>query len=138
MFPPGRWAHPVENEYRLTPAMASRKLQVVSVVLRYRERWGQSPSYRQIGAAMDIDKSTVRDAVGRAIRDRLLQRSGPRRELVAGPAWRPSPEQVETMIAQLRAAGVILPAPLGPDGRTIYPLPPVSELEHIAFDEGEA
>lgn len=127
----------MEPEYRLTPAMASLKRQVVSVVLRYRERWGQSPSYAEIGGAMGISKSTARDAVRRAIRDRLLQRPAGRGGLVAGAAWWPSPDEVEAMIAQLRAAGVILPAgAIDADGRTICPLPLVSELEHIDVDDG--
>ena len=129
----------MENEHRLTPTTGSRKLQAVSVVLRYRERWGRSPSYRVIGEVMETDRSTARGAVQRAIRDGLLFRLPGNGGLIGGPALRPTAQEVDAMIARLREAGlVVVPVPIDPDGRTLCSLPLRSELEHIAPGEGDS
>ena len=132
----------MENEYRLTPAMASRKLQVASFWHQYKARWGRGPSYGEISGAMGISYSTARDAVRRATRDGLIDRlPGARRgEGTAKPVpTRLSPDLAELVIAQLRAQGVVmLSGPVGPDGRTYCPLPLVPELDHIpSGDDGD-
>lgn len=125
----------LENEYRLTPAMRSRKLQVVSFVKQYIERWGQWPSYGEIASAMGIERSTARDAVRRAVRDNLLQReSGSRRgvAVVAGETPRLSPEDAAQMLARLREAGVIVMDPeADPNAPLFYPLPISPPFRHL-------
>lgn len=132
----------VENDYRLTPAMASRKLQVASFYQQYKERWGRYPSYGEAAGAMGIQRSTARDAVRRAVRDKLLDLPrGARRGVapVAKTVPRLTPEQAAIMLAQLRDAGVVLADVLtGADGRTSCPLPLVPELTHIPCgDDGD-
>ena len=130
----------MENDYRLTPAMASRKLQVASFWHQYKARWGRAPSYGEISGAMGIHYSTARDAVRRATRDGLIDRlPGARRgECTAQPVLaRVSQSLAELVIVQLRAQGVVLVGgPVGLDGRTYCPLPLVPELDHIPVGDG--
>lgn len=62
-------------DYRLTPGMASRWLQVVSFVLQYIRRWGTGPSYGEIAGALGLDRTTARDHVRRAVARGDLMRS---------------------------------------------------------------
>ncbi len=125
----------MQDTYRLTPGMNSRKLQVVSFVKQYISRWGQWPSYGEIAGAMGITSSTARDAVKRAVRDGLLHREpGSRKGVVKTPNMTPrlSATEVAEMLERLRAAGVIVinttassPAP------TFYPLPISPPFRHL-------
>ncbi|RYF12587.1 MAG: hypothetical protein EOO77_17190 [Oxalobacteraceae bacterium] len=101
----------MQDEYRLTPGMNSRKLQVVSFVKQYISRWGQWPSYGEIGGVMGIHPSTARDAVKRAVKDGLLNREpGSRKGVVRTPTApsRLCPNEAAQMIERLREAGVIV------------------------------
>jgi hypothetical protein len=114
--------------------MRSRKLQVVSFVKQYTARWGQWPSYGEIGTAMGIHASTARDAVKRAVRDGLLHREpGSRRGVVASRRpVRMSVEEAAAMIAQLRAAGVLVAdASEGVDAPTFCSLPISPPFRHL-------
>lgn len=131
-------------EYRLTPGMASRRLQVVSFVLQYLRRWGEAPSYGEIAAALAIDRSTARDCVRRAVaKGQLVKGPGGRRALlppadaIAVPA-RIGPEHAAELLAQLRAQGYIMDGRVDPGTRTNCPLPGARELDHIpVHDAGE-
>jgi hypothetical protein len=122
------------TEYQLTPAMTSRKLQVVSFVQQYIGRWGRWPSYGEIGGAMGIETSTARDAVRRAVRDKLLYREpGSRKgrpQLPPGTAPRLSVDEAAAMIALLREAGVVVMDPAG-NTPTFCPLPISPPFRHL-------
>jgi Mn-dependent DtxR family transcriptional regulator len=125
----------VQNEYRLTPDMTSRKLQVVSFVKQYISRWGQWPSYGEIGGAMGISPSTARDAVKRAVRDNLLHREpGSRRGVVktAETRSRLCPTEAAEMLERLREAGVIVMDTAASSATpTFYPLPISPPFRHL-------
>lgn len=73
--------------FRLTPAMASRKLQALDFITRYLARWGGSPSYDEIAAELGVGKTRARALVRQLQRDGAIARvSGQRRgiELVQG------------------------------------------------------
>lgn len=117
--------------YRLTPAMASRKLQVVSFVRQYIARWGAWPSYGEIGGAMGIHKDTARDAVRRAVRDGLLDRTPGARKPRVAPA-RLSAIEAVGILDQLRAAGFTIQEPSpDPDAPTFCPLPLSPPFRHL-------
>lgn len=129
----------MQDEYRLTPGMTSRKLQVVSFVKQYISRWGQWPSYGEIGGAMGIHSSTARDAVKRAVKDGLLHREPGSRKGVARAAnsrSRLRPEEAAEMIERLREAGVVVmdtkPSSATP---TFYPLPISPPFRHLPDNE---
>lgn len=64
---------------RLTPGMASLRLLVLRFVREYLGSWGASPSYGEIAAALDTNRTRVRKAVQSLAADGLLWRSpGPR------------------------------------------------------------
>jgi hypothetical protein len=124
------------TDYRLSPAMSSRKLQVVSFVHQYIARWGRWPSYGEIGGAMGIERSTARDAVRRAVRDKLLHREKGSRRGVPPPApampARLSADEAAEVIALLHDAGVVLLDPGGdPDRPTFCPLPISPPFRHL-------
>jgi hypothetical protein len=125
----------VQEEYRLTPDMNSRKLQVVSFVKQYISRWGQWPSYGEIGGAMGIHKDTARDAVKRAVRDKLLYREpGSRKGVVKSPGatQRLCPTEAADMLERLRAAGVIvMDTEANAATPTFYPLPISPPFRHL-------
>lgn len=125
----------MQNDYRLTPDMNSRKLQVVSFVKQYISRWGQWPSYGEIGGAMGIHSSTARDAVKRAVRDGLLHRErGSRKGVVkpVGTRGRLCPSEAAEMLDRLREAGVIV---MDTDANaatpTFYSLPISPPFRHL-------
>ena len=65
--------------HRLKPEMASRRLLVLAFVREYFARWGSSPSYGEIAAALATNRSRVRDAVRQLVRaGQLLRVPGPR------------------------------------------------------------
>lgn len=121
----------LQREYRLTPAMASRKLQVVSFVQQYIARWGSWPSYGEIAGAMGIHRDTARDAVRRAVRDKLLDREpGSRKPRVDPP--RLTATEAVGILDQLRAAGFIIQGPTpSPDTPTFCPLPLSPPFRHL-------
>nr|WP_274705266.1 hypothetical protein [Sphingomonas sp. H160509] len=115
--------------------MTSRKLQVVSFVKQYISRWGQWPSYGEIGGAMGIHSSTARDAVRRAVKDGMLYREPGSRKGVARASDTPArlcPNEAAEMIERLREAGVIVmetkPSSTTP---TFYPLPISPPFRHL-------
>lgn len=135
-----------ETSYRLTPGMASRRLQVVSFVLQYLRRWGEAPSYGEIAGGLGIDKSTARDCVRRAVaKGQLVRGPGARRALqppantIAVPE-RLEPARAAELLEQLRAHGYILDGRVDPGTRTNCPLPGVRELDHIPVhdDDGDS
>jgi hypothetical protein len=115
--------------------MTSRKLQVVSFVQQYIGRWGQWPSYGEIGGAMGITSSTARDAVRRAVRDGLLHREpGSRKGVVPTPIVpaRLCPAEAAEMLERLREAGVIvLDTAANSAAPTFYPLPISPPFRHL-------
>ncbi|MEG3169225.1 hypothetical protein U1737_13610 [Sphingomonas sp. LB3N6] len=123
------------NEYRLTPGMTSRKLQVVSFVKQYISRWGQWPSYGEIGGAMGIETSTARDAVRRAVRDGLIHREkGSRKGVVRATSApsRLSTTEAAEMLERLREAGVIvMDTKASSAAPTFYPLPISPPFRHL-------
>ena len=125
----------VESEYRLTPAMMSRKLQIVSFVMQYIGRWGQWPSYGEIAGAMGITSSTARDGVRRAVRDGLLHREpGSRRGRPTSSDRPPSltPAAAAEMLDRLREAGVVVMDPTAGSGTpTFCPLPISPPFRHL-------
>lgn len=121
----------LEREFRLTPAMASRKLQVVSFVQQYIARWGSWPSYGEIAGAMGIHRDTARDAVRRAVRDKLLDREPGSRKPRVAPARLTATEAVG-ILDQLRAAGFIIQPPASDPGTpTFCPLPLSPPFRHL-------
>lgn len=129
----------MENDFRLTAAMSSRKLQVVSFVQQYIDRWGAWPSYGEIGGAMGIASSTARDAVRRAVRDKLLHREPGSRKSVVKPRSstpRLAPAEAAVMLERLREAGVVL-LQEGPDPATptFCPLPISPPFRHLPDNE---
>lgn len=125
----------VDTRYRLTPTMRSRKLQVVRFVEDYVARWGQWPSYREIGEAMGIERLTARDAVKRAVRDGLLQRApGSRRgQPIAARLIDPTPA---VLLHDLGSAGVIVMETTERGGEPTFCALPVSPpFRHIAEDD---
>jgi len=125
----------VQKDYRLTPGMTSRKLQVVSFVKQYISRWGQWPSYGEIAGAMGITPSTARDAVKRAVRDQLLYREpGSRKGVVRAPidATRLCPAEAAAMLERLREAGVIvIDNTANSAAPTFHPLPISPPFRHL-------
>lgn len=95
----------VENEFRLTPAMTSRKLQVVSFAKQYLERWGRSPSYGEIAAAIGISPSRARAVVRSAVKDGLMYRQRGARRGISFPRPPLTSAEAEELLARLREAG---------------------------------
>lgn len=131
----------MEAEYRLTPGMTSRRLQVVSFVLQYIRRWGESPSYGEIAGALGIERSTARDCVRRAVaKGQLVREPGGRRalrpptEAIAVPP-RIDPDHAAELLQRLRAEGYIVDGRVDPGTRTNCPLPGARELDHIPHHE---
>ncbi len=86
---------------RLAATMASRRLLVLDFVRGYIERWKDSPSLGEIGAALSIDRTLVRRAIRSLEQDGLLRRT-------PGPRGLSLPCAEEEAIRQLRAAGWIV------------------------------
>ena len=57
---------------RLTPAMVSRRLQVLDFVRRYIARWGGSPSYGEIAAACGISRNRAHKLVRALVHHGLI------------------------------------------------------------------
>jgi hypothetical protein len=64
---------------KLTPSMASLRLLVLRFVRSYLSHWGASPSYGEIAAGLDTNRTRVKKAVRSLTADgMLLRRPGPR------------------------------------------------------------
>lgn len=117
---------------RLSPTMASRKLQVLAFIRAYHARHGVGPSLSEIAAAVDTNKSRVQDAI------RKLEREGRvHREAGKARGVRPA-ESHEEALRILQAEGwtinpdrlqLLSPLPLldlDPDGRLVITDPVVT------------
>ena len=83
---------------RLSPEMASFRLLVLKFVRAYIGEWGCSPSYGEIAAALDSNRTRVRKAVKSLVRGGLLLRQAGERGLAL-------PAEAETAKRVLRALG---------------------------------
>jgi len=83
---------------RLRPDMASLRLLALDFVRRYIGQWGASPSYGEIAAALDTNRTRVRKAVKSLAADGLLLRTPGARGLAL-------PETRESALHVLRALG---------------------------------
>lgn len=121
-------------ELRLTPEMASRKLQVLEFVRRYWTDHGGSPSLSEIAAGLGCERTTVRGHVrrllaeGRLLRDPALTE----RALRLPPA---EMSEIEAMRV-LRARGYVFDeeAAAALDPRTISTLAGLPLLDHRPLD----
>lgn len=109
---------------RLTPLMASRKLQALGFIKRYIADHGGSPSYDEIAEALGTNKARVR-AIVRVLADegKLFRLPGARRGITL-------PGDIESAIRLLRASGMRV------DSDVFVPvtnttLPRVPPLKHI-------
>lgn len=125
-------------EYRLTPKMANRRVQVVSCVRQYIARYGASPSYREVAEIVGIRKSRVAQLIERAVELGELHRLPGARRGIALPGDRGeplTPAETEVLIARLRAAGYKVDEDVEVDPLvavwTNTTLPPLIGLEHI-------
>ena len=83
---------------RLTPDMASLRLQVLAFVRVYITRWGEGPSYGEIGEATGASRTAIKKAVRRLIAQGLLLRSPGARGLML-------PDRRDEAIRVLRELG---------------------------------
>lgn len=113
------------EDARLKPEMASWRLLVLAFVRDYLQRWGHSPSYGEIAAALESNRTRVRKAVRSLERDGLILR-------VPGPRGLSLPTVRDEAIRQLRnlgwtvdedcshAAGPVTDPPLLPPASLTY------------------
>lgn len=97
-----------EMDHRLNPAMVSRKLQVVSFCKQYLARWGKSPSYGEIAAAMGIERDHAGKIVKRAIGEGLLHRATGTQRALTDPdasSARLSAAEAHALVLRLHANG---------------------------------
>lgn len=87
---------------RLRPEMASFRALVLDFVRTYLTRWGQSPSYGEIAAGLDSNRTRVKRAIISLEREGLLHRSPGSRGLRL-------PSDIETARKVLERAGMIPP-----------------------------
>lgn len=83
---------------RLTPAMASLRLLVLRFIREYLSDWGASPSYGEIAAALDTNRTRVRKAVKSLAEEGLLLRT-------PGPRGLALPDNLAEAVRLLKALG---------------------------------
>ena len=83
---------------RLRPDMASLRLLALDFVRRYIGQWGASPSYGEIAAGLDTNRTRIRKAVKSLAADGLLLRTPGARGLAL-------PETRENALHVLRSLG---------------------------------
>ena len=83
---------------RQRPDMASMRLLVLKFVREYIGKWGGSPSYGEIAAALDISRTRVKRSLNSLAGDGLLLR-------VKGPRGLSLPDDEQAAIDQLRRLG---------------------------------
>ncbi|EPR09890.1 hypothetical protein M527_07130 [Sphingobium indicum IP26] len=64
----------IDDIPRLSPVMASRKLQVLSFIRRFYHEHGVGPSLSEIAAALGTNRSRVQDAIRKLAREGRLHR----------------------------------------------------------------
>lgn len=114
---------------RLTPSMASFRLLVLDFVRQYLSRWGQAPSYSEIAAGLGADRSRVRHAVKKLVRQGLLMQAPHPRGLSL-------PEDMARAIDALRSAGWTIDA--GSKSATNAALPGAVVLDYASADDSQA
>lgn len=72
-------------EFRLSPAMVSRKLQVLAFAKSYFVAWGRGPSYGEIAGAFDISRSHAKGLVRLLIADGTIAREAGSRRGITFP-----------------------------------------------------
>lgn len=105
---------------RLTPTMASRKLQVLDFVQRFYAARGEGPSISEMANALNCARSRIQDAIRKLEREQRIHR-------VPGKARSISPiSSHEEAIRQLEARGYIVnPGKL----ELAAPPPPLIDLD---------
>ena len=104
----------VDALLRLTPAMASLRLQVLAFVRAYSARWGEGPSYGEIGEATGASRTAIKKAVRRLISQGMLLRAPGVRGLVL-------PDRRDDAIRVLRELGWVV------DGEGSRLIPPYGQ-----------
>lgn len=100
------------EQFRLTPAMSSRKLQALAVIRRYIAKWEASPSLGEIAGALGVSRQRALKLVRALEKDGLVTRTpGQRRSLELTAAARPFSR--DEVLAELAAEGWRV---VGPDG----------------------
>lgn len=94
----GRSADEIDAVTKLTPTMASFRLLVLAFIRDYIALMGQSPSYGEIAAKLESNRTRVRKAVKSLVADGLLLRT-------PGPRGLALPSMREEAVRQLRALG---------------------------------
>lgn len=108
---------------RQRPEMVSQRLLVLKFVRDYIGQWGYSPSYGEIAAALDTNRTRIKRAIRSLERDQLLLRT-------PGPRGLALPNDEQAALRQLRSLGWQIDekgqfVSVGPDGtkRTLLPPP---------------
>lgn len=120
---------PGESEHdpaRLSPEMASFRALVLDFVAGYIARWGQSPSYGEIAAALGSNRTRVKRAVVSLERKGLLIRAGGVRGLSL-------PDEIERARQTLARAG-LLPSSSEAVGQQGHPVTKPTLLPPAALD----
>lgn len=89
-----------DGPLRLAPEMASFRALVLDFVRTYLTRWGQSPSYGEIAAGLDSNRTRVKRAVVSLEREGLLLRRKGTRGLAL-------PDEIARARQLLERAGVL-------------------------------
>jgi len=109
---------------RLTPTMASLRLLVLRFVRDYVSAWGASPSYGEIAAALETNRTRVRKAVKSLAGDGLLLRT-------PGPRGLALPDNLAEAVRLLGALGYAV-RPIAYQAVTNTPLPDDFVLDYFA------
>lgn len=111
---------------RLVPEMASFRALVLDFVRSYLTRWGQSPSYGEIAAGLDSNRTRVKRAIVSLEREGLLLRRKGTRGLAL-------PDEIAKARQLLERAG-LMPTVTNP---TLLPPAVLDYPERIDGDQGQ-
>lgn len=125
-----------DQPLRLTPTMASRKLQALDFIARYIGRWGGSPSYDEIANELGVSKTRARSLVRQLERDgHIVRERGGRRtiRLLEGS----DRASLADAMLELRRRGFVVDEDLFTISApcTNRPLPVLPPLRHIPGTE---
>lgn len=111
----------MEEPLRLKPSMASRKLLVLAFVRSFIERWGGSPSIREISEGTGASFTRVQAILCALEKDKLIVRRKGARGIML-------PDRLADAVRELRAAGYVIDEDVMRG--SITSLPPVVELDY--------
>ena len=126
----------MEDRYRLSPTMVSRKLIALAFIRDYIERTGGSPSLGEIAAAIGTDDRKLAQKAVRALAGdgHIIRQPGPRGITLPG--------RVADAVRELRKAGYVvdehilhLDRPGGSSVTTLWHLPLVPPFEDVPLEE---